>query len=186
MAVARQGLTLAAFLQLPEEKPALEYFEGAVTQRVAPGPRPSALQVEAGVYLDERLRPRRLGRVFTELRTTFGGTSLVPDVAVYRWDRVPRTAGGELASDAVTPPDLVVEILSPGQSPTELVAKCQWFIQHGVRVALLLDPRDTTIRVFRPGTSPSTHQGTERIDLAEIAPDLEMVPSAIFAALVAD
>lgn len=30
MAVTRQGLTLEEFLALPEEKPALEYFEGQV------------------------------------------------------------------------------------------------------------------------------------------------------------
>ncbi len=36
MAVTRHGLTLEAFLALPEEKPALEYAEGAVTQNVAP------------------------------------------------------------------------------------------------------------------------------------------------------
>jgi Uma2 family endonuclease len=108
---------------------------------VAPGPRHSALQVEAGVYLDRHLRPRKLGRVFPELRTTFGGASLVPDVAVYSWGRVHRNQSGELATDAVTPPDLVVEILSPGQSLTAL---------------------------------------------SEIAPELEIVPSAMFAALDAD
>ena len=36
MVIAREGLTLEEFLALPEEKPALEYGAGVVTQKVAP------------------------------------------------------------------------------------------------------------------------------------------------------
>ena len=42
MTLAREGLTLEAFLALPEEKPALEYIDGTVRQKVAPRPAHSA------------------------------------------------------------------------------------------------------------------------------------------------
>jgi Putative restriction endonuclease len=64
VAIVQQGLTLEEFLALPEEKPALEYHEGVVTQKVAPRPVYSVLQFEIGVHLDRQLRPRKLGRVF--------------------------------------------------------------------------------------------------------------------------
>ena len=44
MAVTRRGLTLEEFLALPEEKPALEYFNGEVTQKVSPLLRHARLQ----------------------------------------------------------------------------------------------------------------------------------------------
>src|SRR3712207_5566015 len=90
MAIAWQGLTLAEFLKLPEEKPALQYRHGMVTQKVAPKGKHSVLQDELDWYLNQRVRPRKLARVFPELRATFGGASHVPDISVYRWERVPQ------------------------------------------------------------------------------------------------
>src|SRR5438270_10985383 len=84
MAIARQGLTLEEFLTLPAEKPALEFAEGMVTQKVSPKYEHSALQTGLVLLLDRLTGSGKLARVFTELRTTFGGRSYVPDVCLYR------------------------------------------------------------------------------------------------------
>jgi Uma2 family endonuclease len=183
MTLIGQGLTLQEFLDLPEEKPALEYVDSEVRQKVAPRPSHSALQVRFAVYLETRLEPTRQARVFTELRTTFAGASHVPDLVVYRWDRVPRESAHRFAREARTPPDLAVEILSLGQSLRELIATCQWYVDNGVSIALLVDDRDETMRVFRPGTAPSTYRRGDQVDLAAIAPGLLLDVDAIFSAL---
>jgi hypothetical protein len=59
MAVTRQALTLAEFLQLPEEKPALEYVAGAVRQKVLPEILHSFLQKILCLWIDRRGRPVR-------------------------------------------------------------------------------------------------------------------------------
>ncbi len=186
MAIVRQGLTLDEFLALPEEKPALEYHEGVVTQKVAPRPVHSALQFEIGVHLGRQLGPRKHGRVFPELRTTYAGTSRVPDLAVYRWERIPRAADGQLANEARNPPDLAVEIISPGQTIRELETTCRWYVDHGVQVALLVVPGDESVRAFRPGTPITAHYRGERIALDEIAPGLHLDVDRIFDALDTD
>ncbi len=186
MAIVRQGLTLDEFLALPEEKPALEYREGVVTQKVAPRPVHSMLQWEIGVHLDRQLRPQKRGRVLPELRTTYAGESHVPDLTVYRQERVPRDADGRPANEARTPPDLAVEIISPGQAIRELETTCRWYVEHGVAVALLVIPRDETIRAFRPNTPPVVHRRGERIALDEIAPGLHLDVARIFDALDAE
>lgn len=84
MVTARQRLTLEEFLRLPEEKPALEYFQGRVTQKVSPKGRHSALQAAAVSFVNSVARPGRIAFAFPELRATWAGASLVPDVAVYR------------------------------------------------------------------------------------------------------
>jgi Uma2 family endonuclease len=186
MAIAREGLTLEEFLALPEEEPALEYFDGVVTQKVAPRPRHGALQLEVGIYLDRRLRPNKLGRVFTELRTAYAGAAPVPDLSVYRWERVPRSAAGGLADEARESPDMAIEIRSPGQSLAALTRRCEWYVANGVRVALLLNDRDESIRAFRPNAPMTVHRGSDPIPLREIAPRLRLVPADVFAALRAD
>jgi Uma2 family endonuclease len=71
MAIARQRLSLETFLQLPEQKPALEYLDGVVTQTMSPkGPHG---RLEGEFYLRFELfnRPDRRAWVFCELRTTY-------------------------------------------------------------------------------------------------------------------
>ena len=85
------GLTLAEFLRLPEEKPALEFQDGMVTQKVSPQGQHGWLQGKLAELFNHFAEPLRLARAFTETRVTFDGASLVPDVVVYRWDRIPRT-----------------------------------------------------------------------------------------------
>ncbi len=42
----------------------------------------------------------------------------MPDAVVYRWERSPLTAEGEVVDNFTEPPDIAVEIISPGQSVT--------------------------------------------------------------------
>jgi Uma2 family endonuclease len=71
-----------------------------------------------GRQVDAFAEPRRMARAFPELRTVFGGAAYVPDVAVYRWERIPPTAEGEVPDDFTEPPDIAVEIISPGETGT--------------------------------------------------------------------
>jgi Uma2 family endonuclease len=182
MALARKGLTLEGFLALPEEKPALEYADGVVTQKVSPKIPHSLLQV-AFVALLLPLQEARIARPFTELRTTFAGRSYVPDVALIRWERIPRTPTGRPEDDVLIPPDLAIEIISPGETLREMQAKCRWYVENGVPVALLVNHRDESVRVFRPGVPTETWRGSGRIDLADVVPGLAVVVEDIFGAL---
>ncbi|MBA2447920.1 MAG: Uma2 family endonuclease [Chloroflexi bacterium] len=83
-------------------------------------------------------RAHRVARAFPELRTTLGGASVVPDISVYRWDRVPSDERGNVPEDVQEPPDIAVEVISPGQTLKELVDRCRWYVEHGVRVVLLV------------------------------------------------
>ncbi|NEO47281.1 MAG: Uma2 family endonuclease, partial [Moorea sp. SIO4A3] len=86
----RQKLTLAEFLELPETKPASEYVNGQIQQKPMPQGKHSILQGELSFALTLALKPERTAQAFPELRCTFGGRSIVPDVAVFRTERIPR------------------------------------------------------------------------------------------------
>src|SRR5689334_10981253 len=118
------SLTLQQFLTFPEEEPSLEFIDGEVSQKVSPRGPHSTIQVELAARLNQVARPGKISRAFTELRATFAGRSVVPDVSLYRWNRVPVDARGRVASDFVEPPDLAVEIVSPEQNSTALFRLC--------------------------------------------------------------
>jgi Uma2 family endonuclease len=183
MAVAPGRVSLEKFLQLPEEKPALEFAEGMVTRKVSPKGKHSRLQVELARRLDEAGRQGKRTLTFTELRTTFGGASHVPDIAVYRWDRVPVDAGGQVANEFREPPDLVIEIASPEQSVNALVRRCLWYTAHGVGVALLVDPADTSVLAFHPGQPAMAWRGTDQIDLRDVLPAFDLTVEELFGSL---
>ena len=126
MAVRIKDMGLDEFLELPEEKPALEYEHGKITRKVSPKGKHSRLQRDLVVVIERFAHPARVAEAFPELRTTFGGRSCVPDVSVYRWSRRPFDPSGEIADDFTEPPDVVVEIVSPQQSRRVLVRRCLW------------------------------------------------------------
>ena len=186
MAITERRLTLEEFLKLPEQKPALEYEDGEVTQKVSPKGPHSTLQAVLVELFNRILRPRKLGFAFPELRTTFAGSSRVPDVAIYIWDRIPRDAAAKVAPDFRTPPDIAIEIISPGQSTNRLIRRCQRFLAEGVRVAILVDPVDESLVVFRPNAEPQTLRGTDRLDLNDVISGLELDVQELFQALSLD
>jgi Uma2 family endonuclease len=179
------ALTLEEFLALPEVKPALEYEEGRVTQKMSPKVRHAAVQIHLAMLFDRYGRPNKVARAFPEMRFALPGAkrSYVPDVAVYRWDRVPTLPNGELDDDARTMPDITVEVISPGQRISEALAKCRWYIENGARIALFVNTRDSSVTLFRPGEEPQLLRGQDHIDLSDILPGCRISVDEVFSSL---
>jgi len=184
VAISERSLTLEAFLELPEKKPALEFEDGTVTQKVPPRGKHAALQGGIGELFNRFGRPRKLALAFSELRTTFAGYSRVPDVAVYLWDRIPRDSTDKVADDFREPPDIAVEIISPGQTSNGMVRRCLWFVENGVRAALLVDPYDESILVFRPDRAMVLLLGADQIELGDILPGFALTVEEVFGTLL--
>jgi Uma2 family endonuclease len=183
MVLAQRRIGLEEFLKLPEEKPALEYIDGKVSQKLSPKARHSAIQVEIVERINSYARPRRLARAFSELRFTFAGSSTVPDVGVMRLDRVPYGVDGVLVDDVLQAPEVAIEIISPEQSANALFRKCLWYVENGVQVALLIDPDDESILAFRPRTPPAVLRDTDNLNLDEVMPGFELIATDLFMSL---
>lgn len=179
MAIAQGRMTLEEFLKLPEEEPALEFEDGVVTQKVAPQGQHSALQPTLAGVINQFAIPKKLALAFTELRTTFAGASLVPDIAVYRWERIPRDSDGRVANVIPEQPDIAIEIVSPSQSVTSLIRKCQRYLERGVPIALILDPDDESVIILKDGLVRALH-GADRVDLSEVLPGFELTVKQVF------
>lgn len=80
-----ESISLEAFLNLPETKPAAEYINGEIIQKPLPKTRPSRLQGKLTTVINPVVESERIAYAFPELRCTFGGRSIVPDIAILRW-----------------------------------------------------------------------------------------------------
>ncbi len=163
-------LTLTEFLQLPETKPASEYIDGQIFQKPMPQGEHSAIQGELVSAINRVVKPQQIARAFPELRCTFADRSIVPDIAVFAWQRIPRDQNGEIANIFSLAPDWTIEILSPDQSQTKVTKNILHCLQNGTQMGWLIDPREQTVFVYYP------HQETKVFDL----PDT-LIPVPMFA-----
>ena len=178
-------LTLDEFLLPPEEKPALEYERGVVTQKMSPLGWHGLLQGD--LYFRFRMHgyPRQAVRALTETRVTWTdeGISYVPDVIAYRAEHVPADPEGLFSNHVIVPPDVAVEIWSPGQVLGMQIDRCRWYIAHGVPVSLLVHPDRRMVWTFRPGAESGPLQGTDVVDLADVIPGFSFLVDELFAEL---
>ena len=138
-------LTLPEFLKLPETKPASEYIDGAIVPKPMPQGKHSRLQAELTGAIDRAVKSRKIACAFPELRCTFGDRSIIPDIAVFRWERIPLDGSGEIANSFPLAPDWTIEILSPEQSQTKVIKNILHCLNHGAQLGWLVDPEEKTV-----------------------------------------
>jgi Uma2 family endonuclease len=141
-------VTLEEFLKLPETKPASEYIDGRVIQKPLPQGKHSTIQTELSTIVNVALKPKQIARAFSELRCTFGGRSIIPDVSVFAWSKIPRDENGEVANAFSISPDWTIKILSPEQSPTKVIKNILHCLNHGTQVGWLIDPFEQTVFAY--------------------------------------
>ena len=166
----QSALTLEDFLNLPETTPATEFINGESIQKSMPQGEHSLLQGKLCEVINQTAKPAKIAHAFPELRCTFGGESIVPDVVVFRWARIPTEASGRIANRFTIHPDWAIEILSPDQRLTKVLSNLLHCSQHGTELGWLLDPEAETILVVFPGQRVELFQGSTPLPiLPEIA-----------------
>ncbi|NEP65196.1 MULTISPECIES: Uma2 family endonuclease [Moorena] len=141
-------LTLEEFLKLPETKPASEYLDGKIIQKPMPQGKHSRLQGELIPAINSLVKAKKIACAFPELRCTFGGRSIIPDISVFLWNRIPCDDNGEIANVFNLTPDWTIEILSPDQSHTKVTKNILHCLKHGTQIGWLIDPEEKTVFVY--------------------------------------
>ncbi|NJP10393.1 MAG: Uma2 family endonuclease [Leptolyngbyaceae cyanobacterium RU_5_1] len=176
---APKTITLAEFLALPETKPASEYIDGEIIQKPMPKGRHSRLQGKLCNTVNNAAETPKIAYAFPELRCTFGGRSIVPDVAVFEWNRIPFNQAGEVPDNFDLAPDWMIEILSPDQKPNKVIGNILHCLQFGCQLGWFLDPDDVSLLVFLPNQQPELLQGNQSAPVLQSI-DLTLTISDIF------
>ncbi len=172
-------LTLEEFLTLPETKPPSEYIDGQIRQKPMPKTRHSRLQSKIIAQINGITEPVHLAYAFPELRCTFGGSSVVPDIAILQWNHIPFDEKGEPVDDILIAPDWTIEIVSPSQSANKVTGNILHCLKYGCQLGWLIDTQDCSILVFQPKQEPRICYGKDNlVSLENIK--LELKVEALF------
>lgn len=153
--VKAKKLTFEAWLALPETKQRYEIVDGALLMPPTPTPDHQWIMMTILRPLDEFVKERDLGVVLPApvdllirrepLRTR------QPDILYLSAERTGIRGRAELRGLQFLemPPDLVVEVLSPGNTRRDIEDKLKDYSQIGVRECWLVSPEAETIEVLR-------------------------------------
>ncbi len=173
-------LTLAEFLELPETKPASEYIDGKIYQKPMPQGEHSILQTRLSQAINQVGEPEQLALALTELRCTFGGRSLVPDISVFAWQRLPRKANSKIENKFQIAPDWAIEILSPDQSPSRVISNILFCLKHGTTLGWFIEPEAESVMVFQPNQLPDVKYGNEKLPVLEGLGEWQLSVAEVF------
>ncbi|MEA5498979.1 Uma2 family endonuclease [Limnoraphis robusta] len=176
-----KSITLDEFLQLEETEPASEYIDGEIIQKPMPQGEHSTIQGELIIAINAAVKPTKIARAFPELRCTFGEKSIVPDVAVFTWQRIPRKENGGVANKFLLAPDWIIEILSPDQSQTKVTKKILNCFKFDTQMGWLIDPEEKTIFVYLPTAAPAVFdEPSQQLPVPEFASELQLTLGQVF------
>jgi Uma2 family endonuclease len=121
-----------------------------------------------------------LGEVFDSSGgfTLPNGAVRSPDVT---WIEKSKLAG--ISSDIAFPeviPDFVIELRSKTDSLKTLQEKMEEYRANGVRLGLLINPKDQQVEIYRPGQELSVLDAPASIDCSEVMPDFILDMSKIW------
>ena len=146
-----------------------ELVRGVLVVREPPGGRHGSVTMNLAMRIGNYVERTGGGQVFaaeTGFTLSRGpDTVRAPDIAFVRRDRLPDPIPVGFPDFA---PDLVVEVLSPGDRAGEILAKVADWLSAGTRLVWVVDPERRLARVYR-------HEGSETIAPADGALDGEDV-----------
>lgn len=146
---ARRGWSYAEFARLPDDGNRYEVIAGELC--VTPSPRP--LHQDLIGHLVELLRPfvreHVLGRVYPgPIDVLFAeGDYLTPDLVFVRQDQAATVTDRGVES----PPDLVVEVISPSTALRDRGVKRARYAFFGVPEYWIVDAQLGRVEIYRPG-----------------------------------
>jgi Uma2 family endonuclease len=132
----------------------VELVDGILVEK-AMGYREGLLAASLMAYIVGFVRSRNLGVVGAPdaLMRLKAGRDRMPDISFTAWASLP-TKDAHLKSVAEYPPDLAVEILSPGNTRKEIERKRREYFAAGTKQVWEIDPDARTVAVY---TDPTTH-----------------------------
>ena len=184
--VAQTDVTLEEFLRMPdiEEAPGLEFINGRIEEKAMPTRKHSSISTGFARRFHDFAEPDGLGLVEIEVRHTFAGRSILPDVSFQLAVRVVLNPDGTAADVVSIPPDIHIEVVSPDQSVPKTHQKLLHSTANGCALGLLVHPEKKTIDVYRPERTPERLADDGAIDFAPVLPGLVIPVAEVFSWMV--
>jgi Uma2 family endonuclease len=151
MSAATELMTAEELFFMGSASSGYELVKGELKKMSPTGGEHGAVVVNLTVPLGHHVKANKLGIVFgaeTGFKlATNPDTVRAPDIAFVRRERIP--AEGRPKSYWIGPPDLAVEVLSPGDAAQEVEEKVHQYLESGSLMVWVVNPKHQTVTVYR-------------------------------------
>jgi Uma2 family endonuclease len=177
-----QPMTAAELEQLPKRDKLYELVKGELRTMPPAGGEHGFYGMNLSGPLHAYVRKHQLGIVLLA-DTGFvlerdPDTVRAPDAAFLRNDRLPET--GIPKSFWAGPPDLAVEVISPGDTMPEVEEKVRQWLEAGTVLVWVVNPRRRIVTVYRGAGDSTVLTDKDTLDGGELIPGFTLPVADIF------
>ncbi|NQT38847.1 MAG: Uma2 family endonuclease [Planctomycetes bacterium] len=176
-------VTADQLLRMPDDGHRHELVAGVLRKMVPAGWKHGAVAGGLHGRLEQHVREHGLGQVFAAetgfLLTRDPDTVRAPDIAFIQKVRFEAAK----SADAFWPgsPDLAVEVISPGDTISDVDDKVRMWLDAGTSVVWVVNPKWRNVTVYRSPTDIRTLTENEQLDGGDVVPGFSCRVGEIFA-----
>lgn len=182
MSATKTLITADELLNMPDDGYSYELIKGELVRMAPAGSEHGATIMNIGIPLGQFVKKHALGVVFGA-ETGFKihsdpDTVRALDVAFINRDRIPES--GLPKGYWPGAPDLAVEVISPGDTYSEVEDKVLEWIDAGTRLVIVANPRNRTLKVHRSRTEMILLMESDEFDGGDVVPGFRVRVSELF------
>lgn len=182
MSTSTALMTAEELLQLPRGQFRAELINGELRTMPLAGHPHGRITVRLTAPLAQFVWDNGLGEVYgaeTGFKLTSDpDTVLGPDVAFVSKERLEAIA--ETKGYWPGPPELAVEVLSPGDRPGKVRTKISQWLAFGTKQVWIVDPKFLTVTIYRSLTDIQSFTEEEYLEADDILPGFRLLVGEIF------
>lgn len=177
-------MTIEEFAALTPADGRFELIKGEPREVAAAGGQHGEVGSEFHRQISNHVVANRLGKTYTSdtgfvLERGDRAVVIMPDVAFVRRERLPAAEEREGYMPVI--PDLAVEVVSPTDRYVNITEKIALYMDAGVPMLWLAEPRPRTVTVHRPGRAPLLVQEDGELDGEDVLPGFRLRVADVFA-----
>lgn len=179
MASITQIITAQQLFEMPGHE-RFELVQGELVPMSPPGFDHGCIVLDIAATLREFVQSRKLGLVAVEAGFCVShdpDTVRSPDVAFVRAERIP---SGGVRAFFQGAPDLAVEVISPSDRSSEVIAKAHEWLQSGCIAVWVIDPEAKTVSVYSNRPQPLFLSAEDTLACEELLPGFRLPLVQVF------
>jgi Uma2 family endonuclease len=182
MSSSTQILTACQLSKLPRDGQRLELVDGVLRMMAPAGHEHGKVAMRLAWRLAQYVESHELGVVYAAetgfLLSRDPDTVRAADAAYVRHDRLPQVL--DVSGYLPLAPDLVAEVMSPGDTSTEVEDKALTWLRAGTLMVLVVHPTRRAVTVFRAAGNVVQLTGNAQLDGADVVPGWTVRVSEFF------
>lgn len=181
-ATLTKPVTADELLEMPDDGYRYELIEGELKRMSPAGDEHGRVGMELAIPLGSYIKKAKLGKIYLAetgfLIGTNPDTVRAPDIAFVRMERIKESPG--LKGYRIGAPDLAVEVVSPGDTVSEVEGKVSEWLDGGALMVWVVSPKLHTVTVYRSLVDIVTLTEKDELNGGDVVPGFQIQVAEIF------